>query len=481
MAMDVGVRLGQYQTLSQKLVMTAMLQQAIKLLPLTRQELILKIRQEMVENPFLDDSLAEEEGYDVSPEWENGDMDTAPTPTETEQRDPEIDLAAYFDNNMDFGFHEEDHSESPSLENRLRKETTLTDHLLWQFSLIDVPDELKPIVVQIIGNLTDDGYFRTDFEEFSQETGASLQDIEASLMLVQTMDPPGIGARNLKECLLLQAESLKILDTLVGTLLEHHLDHLEDRHLTKLARSLGKDVSELVEATHVIRSLDPRPGLRYNETQSEYVYPDVYVLKTGNEPGEEYQVFLNEDGMPRLRINPSYQALLRKKSENGVRQYLEDRLRSALWLIKSIEQRRQTLMKVSRSIVRFQRDFLNHGIHALRPLVLRDVAMDIGMHESTVSRVTTGKYMHTPQGIFELKFFFHSEIRSRFGESTSSISVKEQIRTLVNDEDPQRPLTDQRIVDLLKVRNVEIARRTVTKYRKELKIPAASRRKRVAL
>jgi RNA polymerase sigma-54 factor len=210
------------------------------------------------------------------------------------------------------------------------------------------------------------------------------------------------------------------------------------------------------------------------------VYPDVYVLKTGNEPGEEYQVFLNEDGMPRLRINQGYQALLRKKSENGVRQYLEDRLRSALWLIKSIEQRRQTLMKVSRSIVRFQRDFLNHGIHALRPLVLRDVAMDIGMHESTVSRVTTGKYMHTPQGIFELKFFFHSEIRSRFGESTSSISVKEQIRTLVNDEDPQRPLTDQRIVDLLKVRNVEIARRTVTKYRKELKIPAASRRKRVA-
>lgn len=481
MAMKVGPQLGQVQSLSQKLVMTMMLQQAIKLLPLTRQELILKIRQEMVENPFLEDALAEEEGYDVTPEWENGNLETAPAPSESENGEPEIDLTAYFDQNLDLGYHEGGSSEFPSLENTLRQETSLSEYLLWQLSLTDTPNNLKPIAVQVIGNLSEDGYFRLDLEDFARDTGCALQEAEHALQMVQGFDPPGIAARNLKECLTLQVRSLRIADPLLEPLLQNHLDQLEDRQLPKLARALGVDLCQVVEAVRLIRSLDPRPGLRYNETRTEYVYPDVYVLKTGDAAGEEYQVFLNEDGMPRLRINSTYRALLRSRSDGGARQYLEERLRSAVWLIKSIEQRRQTLLKVARSIVRFQRDFLDRGVQALRPLVLRDVAEDIEMHESTVSRVTTGKYMHTPQGIYELKFFFHSELKSRFGESTSSVSVKEQIRRLVGEEDPQRPLTDQRIVDLLQARNVEIARRTVTKYRKELKIPPASRRKRVAL
>ncbi|MFQ5693065.1 MAG: RNA polymerase factor sigma-54 [Nitrospinota bacterium] len=367
------------------------------------------------------------------------------------------------------------------MENRLRQETTLAEHLLWQLSLTDVPEGLKPVAVEIIGNISEDGYFRVDLEEFAQETGYTPVEVERALDVVQGFDPPGIAARSLKECLRLQVQALGTADPLLDELLENHLDRLEDRMLPKLARSLGVELAEVVEAARLIRSLNPRPGQCYNESQPEYVYPDIYVLKTGNEPGEEYQVYLNEDGLPRLRVNSTYRALLRNKSESGARQYLEDRLRSAVWLIKSIEQRRQTLLKVARSIVRYQRDFLDHGVQALRPLVLRDVAMDIGMHESTVSRVTTGKYMHTPQGIFELKFFFHSELKSRFGESTSSVSVKDQIRRLVNEENPQRPLTDQQIVEMLKARNVEIARRTVTKYRKELKIPSASKRKRVAL
>ena len=480
-AMNIGPRLGQFQNLSQKLVMTAMLQQAIKLLPLTRQELILKIRQEMVENPFLDDVQAEEDGYDIESEWENGNTEASSAATESDSSEPEIDLTSYFDSDLDMGYHEADRSEFPSLENRLRKETTLTDHLLWQFSLAEVPERLKPVGVQIIGNLSDDGYFRADVEDIVLGTDSTPDDVDRALEIIQTFDPPGIAARNLKECLILQVQSLGIFDPLLDEILENHIEQLEDRFLPKVARSLGVEVSEVVEVAQLIRSLNPQPGLLFNETRSEYVYPDVYVLKTGTEPGEEYQIFLNEDGMPRLRINSTYRALLRKKSAGDGRQYLEDRLRSALWLIKSIEQRRQTLIKVSRSIVRFQRDFLDHGIQSLRPLVLRDVALDIGMHESTVSRVTTGKYMHTPQGIFELKFFFHSELKSRFGESTSSVSVKDQIRRLIDDEDAQHPLTDQRIVDLLNRRNVEIARRTVTKYRKELRIPPASRRKRVAL
>ncbi|MEE8109486.1 MAG: RNA polymerase sigma-54 factor, partial [bacterium] len=322
MAFDIGPRLGQVQNLSQKLVMTAMLQQAIKLLPLTRQELVLKIRQEMVENPFLEDGLAEEEGYDVTAEWENGSMDTAPS-TEADQGEPEIDLTAYFDNNLDLGYHERDHSEAPSLENRLRKETTLAEHLLWQLSLTDVSENLKPVAVQIIGNLSDDGYFRADLGDFALEVGCTVQEVEDGLEVLRDFDPPGIAARSLKECLSVQVESLGIHDPLLDDLLENHLDQLEERRFPKLARSLGVEVSELVEAVRLIRSLDPRPGLRYNESQPEYVYPDMYILKTGDEPGEEYQVFLNDDGMPRLRINSTYRALLRNNSDGGARQFLE--------------------------------------------------------------------------------------------------------------------------------------------------------------
>ncbi len=312
--MNIGPRIGQYQNLSQKLVMTAMLQQAIKLLPLTRQELILKIRQEMVENPFLDDVQAEEDGYDIESERENGNTESSSASTESDSSEPEIDLTSYFDSDLDMGYHEADRSEFPSLENRLRKETTLTDHLLWQFSLAEVPERLKPVGVQIIGNLSDDGYFRAEVEDIVLGTDSTPDDVDRALEIIQTFDPPGIAARNLKECLLLQVQSLGIFDPLLDEILENHLEQLEDRFLPKVARSLGVEVSEVVEVAQLIRSLNPQPGLLFNETRSEYVYPDVYVLKTGVDPGEEYQIFLNEDGMPRLRINSTYRALLREKS-----------------------------------------------------------------------------------------------------------------------------------------------------------------------
>ncbi len=265
------------------------------------------------------------------------------------------------------------------------------------------------------------------------------------------------------------------MSPLLDALLNDHLDKLEDRNLPKIARFLGVEVSEVAAAARLIRGLDPYPGLRYQRSRAEYIYPDVYVIKMG----DEYQVYLNDDGLPRLRINGYYRRIIQQGANAADKAYLGERFKSALWLIRSIEQRRQTLLKVSRSIVHHQRDFFDGGLEALHPLVLRQVAEDIEMHESTVSRVTTQKYMHTPQGVLELKFFFNGGLGLLDGESMSSTSVKEQVRRLVEKEDPLKPLTDEQIGEALRARSIIIARRTVTKYRKELKLPTAGKRKKV--
>ncbi len=265
------------------------------------------------------------------------------------------------------------------------------------------------------------------------------------------------------------------MSPLLDALLNDHLDKLEDRNLPKIARFLGVEVSEVAAAARLIRGLDPYPGLRYQRSRAEYIYPNVYVIKMG----DEYQVYLNDDGLPRLRINGYYRRIIQQGANAADKAYLGERFKSALWLIRSIEQRRQTLLKVSRSIVHHQRDFFDGGLEALHPLVLRQVAEDIEMHESTVSRVTTQKYMHTPQGVLELKFFFNGGLGLLDGESMSSTSVKEQVRRLVEKEDPLKPLTDEQIGEALRARSIIIARRTVTKYRKELKLPTAGKQKKV--
>ena len=266
-------------------------------------------------------------------------------------------------------------------------------------------------------------------------------------------------------------------DSLAWKIVQHYLSQLDERYFQKIAKSFGATINEVIAAVGLIRTLDPKPGSRFNSPRVEYIVPDVVVVKVD----DDYQVILNEDGMPSLRINALYQNVLRQNDgmQSDTREYLEEKFRSAIWLMKSVEQRRQTLLRVTKSLCKFQREFLDKGLAYLKPLVLKDVADDIGMHESTVSRVTTNKYVYTPQGVFELKFFFHSGLESLDGDAMSSVSVKDIIRKAVVAEDSRKPLTDQQLMMILEAKGVKIARRTIAKYRHELHIAPASRRKRL--
>jgi RNA polymerase sigma-54 factor len=334
---------------------------------------------------------------------------------------------------------------------------------------------LKEIGSAIIGNLDDDGYLVASFEELAAMGPWAVEDVERALRLIQGFDPTGVAARDLQECLLLQLRHVGLEGTATEKIVTDHLRLLQNHQVPEIARKLGMTIDDLKEHIEVIRHLDPKPGSRYNPSQSQYVIPDVYVVKVE----DQYVAVLNEDGLPQMRISPVYRRLLDKNAEHNdeTRAYVKDKFRSALWLIKSVEQRQKTIHKVATSIINFQRDFLDHGIEHLRPLVLRDVANDIGMHESTVSRVVTNKYMHTPQGVFEMKYFFHSGISSSYGESVSSVTIKQRIRKIIENEDPRKPLSDSKIVSMLQREGLELARRTIAKYREELKIPTSNQRK----
>ncbi len=337
--------------------------------------------------------------------------------------------------------------------------------------------KMREIGEAIIGNLDDDGYLVATVEELSAMGPWPTEDVEKALRLVQAFDPIGVASRDLQECLLLQ---LRNIDGMAGSTAERivteHMRLLQNHQVPELARKLGTSIDDLKQHIELIRHLDPKPGSRYNPSQSQYVIPDVYVVKVE----DQYVAVLNEEGLPQLRISPVYRRLLDKSATENTdetRAYVKDKFRSALWLIKSVEQRQKTIHKVATSIINFQREFLDHGIEYLRPLVLRDVANDIGMHESTVSRVVTNKYMHTPQGVFEMKYFFHSGIASSYGEAVSSVTIKQRIRKIIEQEDPRKPLSDSKIVSILQREGLELARRTIAKYREELKIPTSNQRK----
>lgn len=483
--MGIETKLALRQT--QKLVMTAMLQQAIKLLPMSRLELVQVIRQELTENPMLEELALTEDG-DMSAEEEEGE--NVPDPAVEGMTDGkelfDIGWEDYFPEEWEWkGLPYEEYEEKFSYENTAHTQTTLSEHLISQLTLA-TPDEVeRQAGVFLIGNIDDEGYLRCDIDEAVAATQADHGTVERVLGVIQSFDPSGIGARDLRECLLIQIRFLGLEGSLVETVVSEYLPRLEERgaaHITDVAKELTRTLNlsgeEIAMALRILKHLDPKPGLRFTAVPSEVIIPDVTVMKVGG----DYQVFLNDEGIPRLRISHAYRRLLRggQMGQPEAKQYLEDKLRSAVWLIRSIEQRRQTLYKVATSIVAFQREFLDHGLAYLKPLVLKDVAEDIGMHESTVSRVTTSKYMHTDQGIFELKYFFHSGLESYDGETMSSLTVKDRIKKLVAAEDPAKPLTDQHIVAMLAGENVKIARRTVTKYRRELKLPPANRRKRIS-
>jgi RNA polymerase sigma-54 factor len=314
-------------------------------------------------------------------------------------------------------------------------------------------------------------------EELATLAEAKDEEVERALKLVQSFDPMGVGARDLKECLSIQLEQLGLKGSLADVIVSNHLREIETRRFQDIVKSLGVSLEEILAVVKIIQGLEPKPGRPFLTDEAQIIIPDIFVTKSD----DDYVVVLNDDGLPKLRISPYYQKLLMDKTHtpDATRNYLESRFRSAIWLVRSIEQRNRTICKVAESIVKFQREFLEKGVDSLKPLVLRQVADDISMHESTISRVTTNKYMHTPQGIFELKYFFNSSLSrsGEFGGEVSSVSVREIIRQMVSGEDPQNPLKDQEIVERLRNQHIEIARRTVAKYRVELKIPQASRRR----
>jgi RNA polymerase sigma-54 factor len=473
----MGIQQKLHTKLVQKLILTPSLQQAIKLLPMSTLELSDLLNQEMVENPMLEEVPTEDlQPAEAAQAQEKAEPEQPSNKTDTWD---DQDYEYFFGDYLDDGYRPrapQEVKELPPIENTLSSASSLSDHLMWQLSMQSDDVLVRDIGSAIIGNLDDDGYLVASFDEIAAMGPWPIAEVERALKVLQGFDPTGVAARDLQECLLLQLRHLGLEGTPTEKVVTDHLRLLQNHQVPEIARKLGMTIDDLKEHIEVIRHLDPKPGSRYNPTQSQYVIPDVYVMKVE----DEYVVVLNEDGLPQMRISPVYRRLLDKTAADNTdetRAYVKDKFRSALWLIKSVEQRQKTIFKVAKSIINFQKDFLDHGIEHLRPLVLRDVANDIGMHESTVSRVVTNKYMHTPQGVFEMKYFFHSGISSSYGESVSSVTIKQRIRKIIENEDPRKPLSDSKIVSILQREGLVLARRTIAKYREELKIPTSNQRK----
>jgi RNA polymerase sigma-54 factor len=483
--------------LSQRLVMTPSLQQAIKLLQMSKLELQDVLTQEIVENPLLEEeeeAAAAEQPTEAEVESEASaakeadaeapvaaveGAETAEAPVEKERDSfDEIDFDSYFEDYLDSAYNPRQYedTEQVPLENTLSRPQGLHEYLNWQLALADEPSRIREIAQYLIGNIDEDGYLRVSREEIRAGGFENDEEVEAALQLVRSFDPPGVGAFDLPDCLMMQIRSLGIENPLIEKVITRHWQEFLNRQFAPLSRTLNVGLSQLQAVVEIIKNLEPKPGRKYSDERTIYVEPDVAVRKVG----DEYVIQLNEDGLPKLRISAAYRRMLR--GGNGAigeeaATYLRDKMRSAVWLIKSLDQRQRTIYKVADSIVRHQRGFLEHGIEHLRPLVLRDVANDIGMHESTVSRVVSNKYIHTPRGLFPMKYFFHSGIDSTQGSEVSSLSIKSKIAKIVSDEDAARPHSDARIMQKLRAEGIQIARRTVAKYREELRIPSSSQRK----
>jgi RNA polymerase sigma-54 factor len=481
----MALEIKQSPKLAQQLVITPQLQQAIKLLQLTRIELVDLIQQEMNENPLLEEADASEEAGSSSQE-----ADFPADPVEETQREmtPEIkgegegqddfDWESYIDNLDSPPYRSSvDGEDRPSFENFLCRKTYLADHLMWQLRLSDLNEKQKDIGRFVIGNLDENGYLSMSVEEVGAYTGYDPGEVEEVLRRIQMFDPVGVGARDLRECLLAQLAAIGEPDVVAREIVMNHMARLKNRNYSQIAKKLGVSMNRVMEAIHLISELEPKPGREYSGEEVQNIIPDVFVYKVEG----EYVVVLNEDEMPRLRINSTYRNILHSgcRAPEGDRKYIQDRLRSAVWLLKSIHQRQRTIYRVTKSIVRLQREFFDKGVNYLRPMVLRDVAEDIQMHESTISRATNNKYVHTAQGIFELKYFFNNSISSFRGEDFASESVKNLIKDIIAKENPRKPYSDEKIVHMLRGMNIDIARRTVAKYRESLRILSSNERKRL--
>ncbi len=474
--------------LTQKLVLTPQLQQAIKLLQLPQLELTQAINQELIQNPFLEEAQEEvreeSDGTTQMQEVEEQTQDVSPDenllPLEKMMR---FMVDDYFEerghDGRDLGYFNPGVETAPGFEQFASSTTTLYDHLSWQLRLIDAPAEIKEIAELIIGNINENGYLKTPIEELSEISGKPVEKVEEALRIIQDLDPPGIGARDLKECLLIQIRLLGLQGTLVEKIVQNNLKELEKKNYNAIVKQYNATMEDVMIAVNIINELDPKPARNFVSHETNYIIPDVFVEKTD----EGFKITLNEEGIPRIRLNNYYRRLLSNQKDltKEEKKFLTEKLRSAMWLLKSLDQRNRTIYKVTESIVKFQREFFEKGKDYLKPLNLKTVAEDINMHESTVSRVTLNKYLACDHGIFSFRFFFSSGLKNRDGQEVSSTIVKDMIRKIIENEDPKKPYSDQKIADILKKQNIKIARRTVAKYREELKIPSHSKRKRVNL
>ncbi len=502
---------------AQKQILTPGLVQMVTVLQLNRLELREMISQEIAQNPVLEEA-AEESGEELSPEEVqqlleaervaepadqsvleavNGEAEaetetpepvadtpaaTEPEPTEAVEpkaTDPfeEIDFGSFFDDYLDPGYKSpsSEQVEKPSFEAFLSAPVTLGDYLRSQLSMIPLTDDVRDAADSIIGNLDESGYLTTTLDEISASGDHKMDDVEAALREVQKLDPAGVGARDVRECLLLQLESRNGRGGVAWQIVGEHLKMVELRQFRELARLLGRPLEHIQTAVAVIRHLNPRPGLRYSGPGARQVEPDVHLFKDG----DQWIIQLNDEDLPQLRLNAQYRRMLDRTQEPSkeVRNYVKERYASALQLMKNIEQRKQTILRVCQAIVRRQTDFLDHGIDRLKPMMIKEIAEEIGVHPSTVSRAVANKYAHTPQGVFELRYFFSEAVQGPSGSATPLLIVKRMVKKMIEEEDPARPLTDEQITARLQAAGIQVTRRTVAKYREDMKIPSTHQRR----
>ncbi len=468
--------------LSQKLILTPQLQQSIKLLQLPLLELVQDINQELMSNPVLEESIERESDEKAGPP----EMALEEEPFREPSDDSEAPLEkifgfttdSYFEeresDGRDLGYFNEGTEEVQTFLERNKKKPDLYEHLLWQLRLSSTPEDIGKTAEIIINNLNEDGYLQASLEEVADIAKTDISTVEKALAFVQGLDPSGVGARNLQECLLLQLRPLNLKGTLVENLLTDGFSEIEGKKYKNLASKFKTSLDDIFAAVKIIEGLEPRPGRNFSSDEPVHIIPDVYI----EESDGSFLITLNDEGVPKLRLSNYYRRLLANKKSLGPeeKKFLEEKLRSAVWLLKSLDQRNKTIYRVTESILKFQEEFFRKGQKYLKPLNLKDVAEDLGMHESTISRVTSNKYVQCPQGLLNFRFFFSNAVPSSSG-SISSSTVKDLIRKIISEENPNDPLNDKKIVEILKGNGIDVARRTAAKYREELKIPSHIKRK----
>ncbi len=475
-------RIGLHLKVAQKQILTPGLVQMVSVLVLNKLELRDMINQEMIANPVLDE--VPESGPSLEEVEQKAETEKTATPASDHEvaagdsHDPfdEIDYGSFFQDYLDPGYKSPaaEAIEKPSFENFLSRPASLADHLEWQLSLSHCSDAVREAGYSIIGNLNEDGYLTASLEELEQTGGHQIEDVQKALALVQEFDPLGVAARDVRECLLIQLRALAPENTLAAHIVSEHLRQLQNKQYREITRALDRPLKAVERCVELIRKLDPRPGQRYNNTQPRLIEPDVAFVKRS----DGYQVTINEDGLPQLRLSHRYRRMLQDSSiGRDVRNYVKERFTSAIQLIKNIEQRKQTIIKVCEAIIRRQPEFLDKGIDHLRPMMIKEVAEEVGVHSSTVSRAVANKYAYTPQGVYELRFFFSEAVQGPSGGSTSLINLKRLVKKMIEEEDAARPLTDEQITQRLREKGICVTRRTVAKYREDMRIPSTHQRR----